>query len=288
MTREPSPCHALNEVQEILTDVNYNDVFRYFVLDCIKHSKCFKGNEKPEIINALLSVANNSKESAYLRRNMLLSLKSEGSFTFKPQAQAKSEIIGIFQDTSAPAEVRGAAITAMHRTGDPNFNYAIQEVFSNYKDFPAKTVQYAVIEAAKTKANPDLYIPILRAIASETSDEELYGGTILSLGIYGGTNAVEAVMDNYGRFDNNPICKSALKQNYKTILSMLNLGQPKDVILMGISASELAGLTPAIESLEKIAVNSDDQILKSKSLEAIEYIKNNPTSDNFEKMEGNK
>jgi hypothetical protein len=278
----------LNEVKEILTDINNNDIFRYFVLDGVKHSKNLKNNlkgyEQPEIIDAMLTVANNTKESAYIRRNMLLSLKAENSFS--REENLNSEIFSIFKDTSAPPEVRGAAITAMHRTGDPNFEYAIQEVFNNYKEFPAKTVQSAIFEAAKTKKNQDVYIPILRKIASETDSEELYGSTILSLGICGGPDAVKAIMENCGRFERNLGCKSALKRNYKTILSMLDLTQSKDIILTGISAAKIAGLTPTIESLEMISLNCGDQELINKSLEAIEYIKNNPASNNYEKMEG--
>lgn len=273
----------LDDINEILINTNNNDIFRYFILDCVVHSKNLKGYEKPEINDAILTIANNSTESSYLRRNVLLNLIGENSF--KRQRRSQSEIIGIFKDESVSPEVRGAAITAMHRTCDPNFNYAIQEVFKDYNEFPPKTVQYAVIEAAKTKNNQDIYIPILTKIAAETDDEELYGSTIFSIGICGGTEAVKSIINNYGRFEEEPLCNSALKRNYKPILSMLDVNQSKDILLCGISAAESAGITPAIESLEIISVNTQDEEIKEKSLKAIEYIKSNPSSENYEKME---
>jgi len=276
---------ALTEIEKIILDKDFNYNFRAFVLDGITHSKTIKGFNDDQIINTMLSIAKDSSEKGFLRRFALLNLRAPNSYYKKGTTDTQSELIDIFNDKNTPAEVRGAAITAMHRTGDPNFLTAVEEVLNSSSNHPDELIRCAAIEAAKSKKNKDSYTQKLREIANKTQNKDVYGSTIFSLGIIGSSDAVIAILDNYGRFEDNLSCDSALKRNYKTIISMINLNQPQKNIVLAIKAAKVAGLTPALEALEQIVASSQDQSLINIAKDAISYIKSNPASDNYQKWE---
>lgn len=276
-----------NDVCNIILDKSYNRIFRMFILDSFNHSEKMKGAELNEGINTMLTIAQDNTESAEIRRFALLNLCKPGSYAKQNDLNQdlKSELLQIFNDKTAPPAVRGAVLTAMRRTKDPNFENTINTIFSKYSAYPEITLRYAAIEAAKSKLNKDTYSRYLITMINETDNPELYSRLIYSLGIIGGTDAVKTIESNYERFNETRICRSALQKNYKTILSMLNLEKPKATILSGINAAKIGSISPAIESLLQIIENSNDQEIIAEAKDALNYVKANPSSDNYYKWE---
>lgn len=270
----------ISEINKVILDKNYNEIFRAFVLDGITNSKTIEGYKNNEIINTMMSIISDPLEKPYIRRFALLKLRKQPN-----NIELRKELIKIFKDENAPAEVRGASITAMRRIEDPNFQEVVDDVLNNYTNYHGEIIRYAAIEAAKSKKNKNYYTKLLSKIAKETNNKEVYGSTIFSLGIVGGPDAVKAIVDNYGRFGDDLSCNSALKRNYKSIISLIDLNQPIENITVGIKAAKYAGLTPAIDALQLIVNNSPDKNIVNQAQDAINYIKSNPATDNYHKWE---
>ncbi len=66
---------------------------------------------------------------------------------------------------------------------------------------------------------------------------------------------------------------------------MIDLNKPKDTILIGIEAARLGKISIALDALKILEDNSEDEDIMNSSREAIEYIKANPTVDNYEKFD---
>lgn len=174
----------------------------------------------------------------------------------------------------------------MRRTNDINFYNTIDIVLANHQEYDELIVRHALIDNAKSEGTKRLeYLHIYDEVIQYSVNRANYKTAIYSLGILGGEESVEVIVSNYARFNNHYIEDYSLQRNYRVIISMLDMSNSKNTILMGIKASKLGRIQPAMNALQYIAKNSRDEELVNKSIEAISYLYNNPTIDNFNKWE---
>jgi uncharacterized protein (UPF0147 family) len=251
-----------------------------YAVDCSD----FYDAEKERINYLKLSIGADKEESEDIRRYALLSLHE--MWTYSNDDSGESILLEIFNDINTPSEVRSAALTAMNRTGDPNFKEAVENALNNFEDYDDLTIRYAMIELAKYDGvDPLEYVVKYGDIIRTTDNEANYKSGIYALGLLGGEESIVVIVSNYGRFGNNRICDYALKSSYNDIKSMIDLNKPKDTILIGIEAARLGKISIALDALKILEDNSEDEDIMNSSREAIEYIKANPTVDNYEKFD---
>lgn len=195
-----------------------------------------------------------------------------------------SDLVRIFNDATNPGAVRGAALTAMRRTGDPNLKRLLSTVIPNYNNYPDIIVRHAEIQASKRGFGKE-YIDKMEEIARTTNDPDVYGSTIYALGIVGGQQAVHSIISVNVRFNNPYIVKGALVKNYQSILNMLEIGQPEEMISSGIAAARMIALEPAVEALNDLKNSNITPELVVSVKSAIEYINANAIPYNYEKWE---
>lgn len=108
------PC---TEVAKIVKEKEYNSYFRAFILDAAREQI------NDEIVDAVLTVAEDNTEHDWLRRYALLWLRTPGTYEIstKKETDSDSALYRIYSDSNAPRIVKKAAITAMERTNDPNY-----------------------------------------------------------------------------------------------------------------------------------------------------------------------
>ncbi|MBC2581541.1 hypothetical protein [Clostridium sp. DJ247] len=238
---------------KVVKDKKYDSKFRIFVLD----GMTMLGNEKvvdsASIIEDLKLIATDTSEDKNLRRYALLKLRKSGEIN-----HAKLQLASIVNNESEPAEIRGAALTAMRRTEDPELNTSLQIIISNADKYEGIVLRHAMVESAKNGSIKQ-YIHAIKKIAETTNDYEVYQSAIYALGLSGGLDEIKAITSVYGAHNNKDICNFALRKNENTVLSMLSLNQSKETIISGIKAAKLANIPSAIPLLNEIKSNSKDQ-----------------------------
>ena len=272
----------LDMLMSVISNKRYDGVYRSFILDAVNCSD-FYDMEKEKINDLKLSIGADKEESEDIRRYALLSLCER--WMYSNDDSGKSILLEIFNDINTPSKVRSAALTAMNRTGDPNFKEAVDNALNNFEDYDDLTIRHAMIELAKYDGvDPLEYVVKYGDIVRTTDNEANYKSGIYALGLLGGEESIAVIVSNYGRFGNNRICDYALKSSYNDIKSMIDLNKPKDTILIGIEAARLGEISIALDALKILEDNSEDEDIMNNSREAIEYIKANPTVDNYEKV----
>ncbi|MFZ3171570.1 MAG: hypothetical protein WA118_06275 [Carboxydocellales bacterium] len=277
------------DTSAVVKDKDHNPKFRIFVLDGITNSANQQGYESSDVIDTILSIAQDNSDNEDVRRYALLKLRKPGAFTKNESiggAAEKSELFSLFNEQASPAKVKGAAITAMRRTKDPNFKAALNAVLTNPEKYPSIVIQHAALDAAKGGLGK-IFITQLRNLAETTKDADLFGSTVYALGLTTGSEAVNTIVSTYGKFGNESIARFSLIRNQKIILSMLDINQSDELVSAGIKAAEKIKLQSSIVLLENIAVNSRNQELRNAAKIAAEEIKTSPEQlpDNFYKWE---
>lgn len=277
------------DISSVVKDKAHNPKFRIFVLDGITNSANQQGYESPDVIDTILSIAQDNSDNEDVRRYALLKLRKPGAFTKNAStgvAAEKSELFSVFNEQATPAKVKGAAITAMRRTKDPNFEGTLNAVLSNPEKYPSIVIRHAVLDAAKGGLGKN-FITQLRNLAETTTDADLFGSTVFALGLTTGPEAVNTIVSTYGKFGSESIARFSLIRNQKIILSMLDLNQSYEILSAGIKAAEIIKLRSSIGLLEDIAVNSRNPELRNAAKIAAEEIKTSPEQlpDNFYKWE---
>ncbi len=272
----------LDMLISVISDKRYNSVYRSFILDGVNCSD-FYNEEKERINDIKLSIGADKEESEDIRRYALLSLRD--TWMYSNDDSGKSIILEIFNDNTSPSEVRSAALTAMNRTSDPKFKETVDSVLSNFEDYEDLTIRHAMIELASYEGvDPLEYVDMYGDIVRTTDNEDNYTSGIYALGLLGGEKSVDIIVLNYGRFGNNRICDYALKLSWNDIQSMIDSNKSRDTILIGIEAARLGKISIALDALKIVTDNSEDEDIVKISKEVIEYIKANPTVDNYEKI----
>ncbi|WP_407312306.1 hypothetical protein [Desulfosporosinus sp. SB140] len=125
-------------------------------------------------------------------------------------------------------------------------------------------------------------------LVASTNDKEVYGSTILALGINGGIEAIKSIVSNYGRFDNQDICNYSLERNHKTVMGLLNLNQSSDKIQLGISVAKLTKVDSYITPLEQIHENIKDPILLTEADQVLKALNSDSIPSNPKSEEASK
>lgn len=265
------------EVCEMVSNKMYDAKLRAFLIDITTKIKNLSDAETLRIEATILVVAQDEKSDIGLRRYALLQLRKPNSSQHVTRG-SESELMRIFTNTETPPEVKGAAITAMRRTKDPALESVIDTVLKAKEDFPTIVVRHAVVASAKSGLSKK-YIEELKKITNTTVDPELYASTIYSLGITGGQDAIAAIVADYGRHGNERIGWMALRQNEKTILSMIELSQPIEIINIGIEAARLGEIVTSVSQLQAIAAKHPEKTLRDKATEVLKVLESLGNTD---------
>ena len=118
----------------------------------------------------------------------------------------------------------------------------------------------------------------IKFIAKNTLNSEVYASSVYALSLLRNEEALKAVIEVYGKHNNNDIGYFALISNQKLILNMLDNNQSKENLLDAIKASELINLHAALDKLQEIANSNSDSEVRSKANDAFNKINNIPRS----------
>ena len=266
------------EVREMITNKMYDAKLRAFLIDITTKNKSLSDADILRIEETILSVAQDEKNDIGLRRYALLQLRKP-----KPSQDVTREselaLLRIFTNPETPPEIKGAVITAMQRTNDATFESVVDTILKAEEDFPPIVIRHAVVSAAKSGFSKK-YIKELKRIAETTVDPELYASTIYSLGITGGQDAIAAIVATYNRYGNERIGWMALRQNEKTILSMIEFNQPLEIINVGIEAAHLGEITTAVPYLQAIASKHPEKTLRDTATSVLKELETRRNSEN--------
>ena len=267
------------DMSVLIKDKSHNDLFRGFVIDVATKTNNQEGYKSHDIADGILTVAEDENEKDTIRRYALLNLRKQGSYNEKENIN-ESRLLKIFNDNEAPDIVRGASITAMRRTGDPNFKIAISKVLSKPENYNNETIRFTVTEASN--AGLTQYLETIKTITEATTDPEVYKSSILALGTFGNKEAIRAIVASYNRFGEENICKYVLMHNLPVILSMLDANESNEIINDGILAVQSIDYSSkANDALEKIINTTKDLSIKEKADDALNIIKATPNADEF-------
>ncbi|WP_349408977.1 hypothetical protein [Pseudalkalibacillus sp. SCS-8] len=260
------------EINNHIKDNTHNNKFRMFLIDSSTHPN----NKMPveEVLKTLYSLGIDKTESKSIRKYALLKIRQPSTNPIR-KAEQEEKLLSIFNNENETAEVRGAAITAMRRVGHPQLEGVVNAVISNPSKYSDIIVRHAVVTGAKSKILIDK--EKIKAIASNTTNSEVYDSTVYALGIQGGVKGVKSLLSLYGQGDDH-IVKYSLISNKKTILSMLNLNQTNEIISNGIKAAQIIKLHSAVNKLELIVENATDITLQKNAESALAEIMATPKS----------
>lgn len=261
------------ELEPLLKDKTYNKKYRLFLIDLYSNQKSEDQNDL--VSDTLLTLATNKSEDSDVRSYALGELKQESKNNVKRDIQ-NTAITELFYDATAPAKVKGNALTAMRRTNNPHLADAIKSVMDNYEQKDPLLVRHAVVSGAKSGQYKD--VNKIKSVAKNTLDSEVYASSVYALGLLRNEEALKAVIEVYGKHNNSDIGYYALTSNQKLILSMLNNNQSKENVLVAIKASELINHHAALEKLQEIANNNLDSEVRNKASIAFNKINESPRS----------
>lgn len=161
-----------------------------------------------------------------------------------------------------------------------NSEKEISKILKNPDRYNEQSVQIAVIKSAKDgygNKYVDEMIAILQSINSEEAYNSTRNSTIYALGIIGTPNSIKALIEHY----NVPRDISyALRMNEDTILSMLDVNQPQDMINAGIEAAKLLEFRSFIQPLSKIKNNYLSKETQELASKVLQQISQNPQENN--------
>lgn len=156
---------------------------------------------------------------------------------------------------------------------------AIAQVISNYTEHSSEEIRYCIILAARQEYGKR-YIKEMELIVKETNNPEVYAIAMMALSELKEREALEIVIQNYGRFSrryNNPI---NLEINHQIILSMLSTDESPDHIRLAVKAARVLKHIEYVKPLENIAFTIKDDELRQEVLEVISEIEKDPIPRN--------
>ncbi|MCX7571009.1 HEAT repeat domain-containing protein [Tumebacillus sp. DT12] len=274
----------MEDIASMVKDKTNNDNFRSFLLDGTVSvgfkkervaSEATQDSEKEKLGDLLIELASDKSEKEAVRKYSLMKLRDVPKDGGKKAKQEKA-LADIVNDTDTPAAVKGAALTAMKRTNHPGLAQAVAEVMKNPLSEEGILVRHAVAEGAKSGTLKD--IKVMKQLAKDTKDAEVYATTVYSIGLLGGPESVLAVLDVYGKYGNTDIANYTLERNQKTVLSMLETGQPREYILAALQAVMYAKLRTAEANVETL-VNHTDIEVREKAAQVLVSLKALPVNN---------
>jgi hypothetical protein len=161
-----------------------------------------------------------------------------------------------------------------------NSEKVTSKILKNPEKYNEQSVQIAVIKSAKDGYG-NKYVDDMAAILQSINSEEAYNSTrnstTYALGIIGTPNSIKALVEQ----DNVPSDISyALRMNENTILSMLDVNQPQDMINAGIKAAKLLGFSSFIQPLSHIKIHYPNKETQERASKVLQQISQNPKENN--------
>lgn len=238
------------DTYNILIDKEFKPRFKMFVLDSMTNSevksKTLKNTNFSKNIKTIIS--DKSIDPAY----KTYTLKKLNENFESPQ---QLELEKIVFDSLEASGVRGAAITAMRRTKNPNYKNVLTKIFSDKEIKDDKILRYAVVSAAKSGDLGD-YISDVEYLSNNTQSSDLLNSIIYALGITGNEESINLIVKLYKEGENEEIVKYSMIINEKKIIEMLNSGNP-NYITPALHATLYGNITTAIPSLKVLETNQN-------------------------------
>lgn len=157
-----------------------------------------------------------------------------------------------------------------------NSEKQISNILKNPDKYNEQSVRIAVVTSAK-EGYGDKYIDEMATILQTTKNEKIYQSTIYALGLVGTPNSIEALVEH---------CKVpedlsfALPMNEKTIMSMIKVNQPQNLVKAGIEAAKLLGFGTFVQPLSIIIKEYPNKEIKEMAAEVLVQISQNPKVNN--------
>ncbi|MFC4769012.1 hypothetical protein [Effusibacillus consociatus] len=111
------------QIDTMIKDKTNPKEFRMFLINFLNNRKA--ENQTEQVIDTILTMASDKTEDASIRWYSLLKVRELSGNATKKQAQEET-LKAIFKDPATPASVKGAALTAMRRTGSPELQKFVQ------------------------------------------------------------------------------------------------------------------------------------------------------------------
>jgi hypothetical protein len=253
---------SFDEITAVVRNSSAEMRLRTLLIDILIHTGDLTADEKDRLSQTLLAVAESPDTDNSLRRYALLGLRD---------GMARDQTIrlqNIAERPETPPEVRGASITALRRTGAETHNTFVSKILDNAATADTEVLRHAVVSAAKGGMAANR-IGTLREIAMTTKSADLYASTVYALGMVGTQEAVAAIMDVVGGYDNEHIVRYALRNSQEVILKMLAVGQTPKMVATGIQAARRGGIRTAIQPLTILRDTHSEASIRSDANDAI-------------------
>lgn len=230
---------SFEEIAAMIADSSTPAQLRPFLTDFLIHATDLTADETERLSGILIAVAESSDADPELRKYALLAIRQVA-----PLDQT-TRIREISENPEIPPEVRGAAITALRRTGNEAAHDAVVvEVMDQAGTIEPELLRSAVVSAAKAGIASNR-VGQMREIAMTTESQDLFASTIYALGLVRTLDAVEAIVEASKRSGSEHIIRFALKNSQRVVLQMLAMDQPTNVVESGIQAARLAEVSAA-------------------------------------------
>ncbi len=157
-----------------------------------------------------------------------------------------------------------------------NSEKEISNILKHPDKYNEQSVQIAVIKSAEDGYG-DKYVDEMAAILQTTNSREVSNSTIYALGIIGTPNSIKVIIENHNDSD---VLIYSLQMNENTIISMINVKQPQNMINAGIEATKLLNFSSFIQPLSNIKNNYPNKETQEKAAKALQQISQNPQKNN--------
>lgn len=157
-----------------------------------------------------------------------------------------------------------------------NSEKEISNILKHPDKYNEQSVQIAVNKSAEDGYG-DKYVDEMAAILQTTNSREVSNSTIYALGIIGTPNSIKVIIENHNDSD---VLISSLQMNENTIISMINVKQPQNMINAGIEATKLLNFSSFIQPLSNIKNNYPNKETQERAAKALQQISRNPQKNN--------
>lgn len=157
-----------------------------------------------------------------------------------------------------------------------NSEKEISNILKHPDKYNEQSVQIAVVKSAKDGYG-DKYVDEMATILQTTNNKEVSNSTIYALGIIRTPNSIKVIIENHNDSD---VLISSLQMNENTIISMLDVKQPQNMINAGIEATKLLKFSSFIQPLSNIKNNYPNKETQERAAKALQQISQNPQKNN--------
>lgn len=236
------------EIERDSSDPSY----RAFLLDLLRHQCKAHPEARARTNKACLKVGRSDAAPAWLRRFALLKI-APADIPVATSVEMAATLVLLVNDAAAPADARGAALSALQRVDDDLFVAIASVILSRPSEYQIPLVRHAMYAAGRSPHALD-FVASLGSIAASTEDASVFSTAVASLGEIGTVESLGHVVAVRGRFGQTRICDAVLRQRVARLQAMLASDADEKHLMIAVLAAEhaaLADLRPALESLAR-------------------------------------